>query len=226
MAQVKKINMKNPNVKLPVYDVIMDDENPELGMEKISLVKDPANKKMFIAFEDHQKKTKLLFSEDRQLVTCALMQPDDLIYRNQGGEEFYVKYSSTTIEQMVHKFMKEGRTKEINVEHSVDVSGVYVVEIACTDASRGVNGPEGLELKDGSAWCTLKVDNPKVWESVKDKTFEGISLEGLFGMKQEFKKQESLPKNLPSSTIDIILDPEASYKAKYKALVNDIANKK
>jgi hypothetical protein len=115
--------------------------------------------------------------------------------------------------------MKEGRTGSINVEHSKDVEGVHVVEIACVDNARGLSSPKGLDLKDGSAWCTLKIDNPTIWQSVKDKTFEGISLEGFFGMKQEFK-------NATSSPTKTILDPKASYKAKYTALLKQIANNK
>ena len=211
--------MKYKDIELPVYDAYMTEDNEELGMEKISLVKDPANRINFMAFSEDKAKTKLLFSEDRQLVTCALMQPDDLIYRNQGGQEFYIKYSVKTIEQMVHKYMKEGRTNSINVEHSKDVKGVHVVEIACVDNARGLTSPKGLDLKDGSAWCTLKIDNPEVWASVKDKTFEGISLEGFFGMKQEFSKQKM------NSNISVILDTEQSYKARHDALVKQINNK-
>lgn len=205
--------------ELPVYDAYMTEDNEELGMEKISLVKDPANRIKYMAFNNDQTKAKLLFSEDRNLITCALMQPDDLIYRNQDGKEFYIKYSAKTIEQMVHKFMKEDRNNEINKEHKTDVEGVYVAEIACVDTARGLAGPEGLNLKDGSAWCTLKVDNPEVWASVKDKTFEGISLEGFFGMRQEFSTHKI------NSNISVILDTEQSYKIRYDALVKRINNK-
>ena len=48
-------------------------------------------------------------------------------------------------------------------------------------------------------------------------------------MKQEFSKQEqkeNLKENCFSSHIDTILNPEASYKTKYKALVKEITNKK
>jgi len=221
--------MEKKQTELPIYDAFMIEGNEELGMEKISLVKDPANRKAFLSFSEHKEKAKFMFSEDRQLITCALMQPDDLIYRNQGGEEFYIKYSSFTIEKMIHKFMKEAKTNDINEHHKTDVNGVYVVEIACVDASRGLSGPKDLELKDGSAWCTLKIDNPKIWKSVKDKTFEGVSLEGLFGMKQEFSKQEtkeSLKDSSLISCVNLILDPKSSYKAKYNALVNNIINKK
>ena len=69
--------MKYKDIDLPVYDAFMVDGNEELGMEKISLVKDPANKKAFLAFSKQEpKELKLLLSEDRQLVTCALMQPE------------------------------------------------------------------------------------------------------------------------------------------------------
>ena len=211
--------MKYKDIELPVYDAYMIEDNEELGMEKISLVKDPANRIKFMAFSEVKAKTKILLSEDRQLVTCALMQPDDLIYRNQDGQEFYIKYSVKTIEQMVHKFMKGGDTGEINIEHSKGTKGVHVVEIACVDSSRGLKSPEGLDLKDGSAWCTLKIDNPEIWASVKDKTFEGISLEGMFGMRQEFSTDKT------NSNISVILDTEQSYKVRHDALIKQINNK-
>ena len=214
--------------ELPIYDAILVEGEDDLGVDKISLVKNPANKAAFLTFsEDEIEKVNIVLSEDRRLLTALVMQPDFPMYRKIKGQEFYVKYSAETIEKMSFKYMRELRGHEVNVEHSTDVEGVYIVESGVVDKSRGMGGPEGLEMTDGSWWVTFKVDNDKAWESAKDGTFTGISLEGEFNLKQEFSEEVeiNLKDEAAVSFESIILSPDAKRIDKYNALVNKLSSK-
>jgi len=214
---------------LPIYDAfLIEDDDLELGVDKISLVKNPANKASFMTFsEDEEEKTKIVLSEDRRLITAVVMLPDFPMYRKVGEKEFYVKYSAETIEQMAFKYMRELRGHSVNVEHNVDVEGVYIVESGVVDLSRGSVSPEGLNLKTGSWWVTFKVDNEKIWESAKDGTFTGISLEGYFNLRQEFSEEIEI--NLKDedtvSFESLILSPDAKKIDIYNAFVNRVRSK-
>jgi hypothetical protein len=77
--------------------------------------------------------------------------------------------------------MKENRTKEVNEMHETDVDGVFLFESFIIDQSRGIKTPEGFdELPDGSWFGSFKVENDDIWKKVKDGTYTGFSVEGLF----------------------------------------------
>ena len=215
-------------MNLPIYDAVLVEGDDEIGVDKISLVKNPANKAAFMTFsEDKIEKVKVVLSEERKLLTAVVMQPDFPMYRDIQGHQFYVKYSAETIEKMAFKYMRELKLAEVNVEHSVDVKDVYIVESGIVDSTRGMSGPTGLELKEGSWWVTFKVDNPDVWGAAKDGTFTGVSLEGYFDLRQEFTSQEKVisEKQEPVSFSSLILRPDTERITLYNALVNKLSSK-
>jgi hypothetical protein len=79
--------------------------------------------------------------------------------------------------------------------HSPDaqVEGVTMFESFITDASRGIQPMKGFEdAPDGSWFGSFKVDNPQVWNDVKDGKFKGFSVEGLFTYKTQMSKEQEL----------------------------------
>lgn len=171
--------MKN---NLPLYEAIIDDY--DTGIDKISLVKMPAVESNFISFDKDKKHIMFSSNEEQQMITGVLMRADYPIYRNdlQLGE-YYVQFSKDTIKTMAEKLLVDCRQNWINIEHSdnSDVYGVNMLELFIKDSSKGVN-PIGFEdITDGSLFATFKVNNPLVWECIKNGTFKGFSLEGQFG---------------------------------------------
>jgi hypothetical protein len=162
-----------------IYLTVDQDEQDETRVEKVSFVDSPAIQRGWMAFNGQQRFK--VQSEDRRIVSGALMVAGLPIYRRDDSGEYYVSFTASAIQAIVYKFMKENRTKEVNEMHETDVDGVFLFESFIIDQSRGIKTPEGFdELPDGSWFGSFKVENDEVWNKVKDGTYTGFSVEGLF----------------------------------------------
>jgi hypothetical protein len=162
-----------------IYLTVDQDEQDETRVEKVSFVDSPAIQRGWMAFNGQQRFK--VQSEDRRIVSGALMVAGLPIYRRDDSGEYYVSFTASAIQAIVYKFMKENRTREVNEMHETDVDGVFLFESFIIDQSRGIKTPEGFdELPDGSWFGSFKVENDEVWKKVKDGTYTGFSVEGLF----------------------------------------------
>jgi hypothetical protein len=162
-----------------IYLTVDQDEQDETRVEKVSFVDSPAIQRGWMAFNNQQRFK--VQSEDRRIVSGALMVAGLPIYRKDDSGECYVSFTASAIQSIVYKFMKENRTREVNEMHETDVDGVFLFESFIIDQSRGIKTPEGFdELPDGSWFGSFKVENDEVWRKVKDGTYTGFSVEGLF----------------------------------------------
>ena len=171
---------------IPIYNIVIDDN--ETGIDRISLVQSPAVESNFIAFNEN-KKQRILFSanEEQQMIVGVLARADYPIYRNdeQLGE-YYIQFGKDVIKKMAEKLLLDNHQNWVNIEHleNSDVNGVNMVEMFIKNTEDGIN-PKGFEdISDGSLFATFKVRNPKIWEYIKNGTFLGFSVEGIFGVEQ------------------------------------------
>lgn len=171
---------------IPIYNIVIDDN--ETGIDRISLVQSPAVESNFIAFNEN-KKQRILFSanEEQQMIVGVLARADYPIYRNdeQLGE-YYIQFGKDVIKKMAEKLLLDNHQNWVNIEHlkNSDVKGVNMVEMFIKNTEDGIN-PKGFEdISDGSLFATFKVRNPKIWEYIKNGTFLGFSVEGIFGVEQ------------------------------------------
>lgn len=119
--------------------------------------------------------------EEQRIVTGPLMIADLPIYRRDENGEYYVVFSSDEIKKIVQRFFKKGYQKKVNIEHDEPTTGVYMYESYIINRELGINPPKGYEdVADGSWFGTFKIDNNTIWDMVKDGTFKGFSVEGLF----------------------------------------------
>lgn len=136
--------------------------------------------------------------EEKRIVAGPLMVADMPIYRNYEGKEFFVKFSSQTIEQIVNKFMAEGRINEFNKMHNEKdkLKDVFLQQTFIIDSTKGINTPNGFEaLPDGSWFGYVKVNNDEIWNDyVKTGQFNGFSVEGVFSEKKQFNKENIMTK--------------------------------
>jgi hypothetical protein len=162
-----------------IYLTVDQDEADETRVEKVSFVDSPAIQRGWMAFNGQQRFK--VQSEDRRIVSGALMVAGLPIYRRDESGEYYVSFTASAIQAIVYKFMKENRTKEVNEMHETDVDGVFLFESFIVDSTRGIRTTDGFdELPDGSWFGSFKVENDEVWAKVKDGTYTGFSVEGLF----------------------------------------------
>lgn len=181
---------------IPVYDAIISDSSQ--GMDKISLVDEPAVMSDFLKFKGQPKQ--VLFAvadEEKRLVYGVIMRADFPIYRREtqkdGKEfEFYIIYKADTIRQMAEKYLADGKCNNVNLMHKdgSDVEGVQMVQYFIKDTSMGV-APAGFDnIADGSLFGEFHVTNDEVWAAIKDGTYKGFSLEGYFDLVPEEDRDE------------------------------------
>lgn len=169
---------------IPIYEALITDELQ--GIFNISLVDCPAVQSNFLAFNKQQKQFNYTIqNEEKRIVFGVLMRANYNIFRhdNELGD-YYVRYSPETIKLMAEKLMLDKNHNNINIQHIKDsnVQGVNLFEIFIKDSEKGIN-PKGFEdIEDGSLFAAYKVENPAIWEAIKNGTFNGFSLEGLFNI--------------------------------------------
>ena len=185
---------------LPVFDALISDE--DTGMLKISLVDKPAVMTDFLAFDAVRRMQMYsIQDEEKRLVYGVVMRADFPIYRrDERVGEYYIVYKPETIRQMAEKYLADGFQNRVNVMHSTDVEDVQMVQWFIKDTARGVN-PEGFpDVADGSLFAEFHVLNDKVWDAVKDGTYKGFSLEGVFDFIPETDKEAA--REMAKDTVD------------------------
>ena len=185
-------------MKLPIYQLeISDDLNDDVEVDFVALVDRPAIEKDFLMFKE-AKANFIIQSEDRRIVSGALMLADTPIYRNDQNGEYYVTFTKDTIEKIAQKFFKKGYQSNVNLMHdeALAVEGVTMYESFIVDSSRGVMAMKGFEdAPEGSWFGSFKVENESVWNKIKSGEFKGFSVEGIFNYKkgkQPMSVEESL----------------------------------
>lgn len=186
---------------IPIYEAIINDQSE--GIFKISLVDLPAVESDFLTFKKQDLIKYSIQNEEQRIVYGVLMRADFNIYRySKDLGEFYIRYSKETIKKMAEKLMLDGFHNNINLQHQIDTEGVNLIQIFIKDEANGVS-PKGFEdIEDGSLFAVYKINNEKVWRSIKEGIFKGFSLEGYFEIKptkletSRMKKLEKLKKQL------------------------------
>jgi hypothetical protein len=166
---------------IPIYNAEILDA--ECGIDRISLVNDPAVDAYFVSFSKDKIQQMFTTNEEQKMITGVVMRCDYPIYRNDEHlGEYYINFSADVIKQMAQKLLRDNNQNNVNIEHmfNSDVEGVEMVELFIKDRNKGKN-PTGFEdINDGSLFATFKVDNQDIWQQIKNGTFKGYSLEGLF----------------------------------------------
>lgn len=185
---------------IPVYNATISDE--ETGMFKISLVDEPAVMSNFLAFDKTRKPLMYaIANEEKRIVRGVVMRADFPIYKyDENFGEYYIIYKADTIRQMAEKYLLESRQNDVNLMHKdgSDVDGVQMVQYFIKDTTAGVCPTGFEEIADGSLFAEFHIVNDEVWEQVKDGTFKGYSLEGVFDLvpEQDEERVESIVDSL------------------------------
>ena len=171
---------------IPVFEAILGGE--DCGMQRISLVDDPAVCSNFVALAAKPASVTLrVVDEEKQLVRGVVMRADFPIYRvDKEMGEYYIIYKADTIRAMAEKYLTESRQNNVDLMHDgKEVGGVQMVQWFIKDSSVGIT-PEGFDdISDGSLFAEFHITDPDIWAQVKDGDFKGFSLEGLFDLVPE-----------------------------------------
>jgi hypothetical protein len=171
--------------ELETVELYIDESKIEDGIDAISFVKQPAIEENFIALSKHKVEFKSIDDEKRVVVGLALV-PDKKIYRRNGDKEFNIIFNKDTVKQASHLYLKRLKVNNTTLEHKAPTEGVSVVESwIVEDVKNDKSNLYGLNAVEGAWVVVMKVDNDDVWKDVKDGTYLGLSIEGIFSDKKE-----------------------------------------
>ena len=130
-------------------------------------------------------------NKEERIVVGPAMIPDMPIYRKDETGEYYVFFDRKTIETIALKFYAKGFQQSANEMHMKPIEGVTFFQSWIADESKGIPKMKQFEsLPDGTWFLGAKVNNDETWEKVKNGTFRGFSVEGMFDM-TEIKMRKS-----------------------------------
>lgn len=198
-----------------IVELIIDENDSQIGIEAISVVENPAIEEDFVALNNNNNLITLAeSSKEKRLLVGALLIPNKPIYRNGKDEDYYIYFSKDTIVKASQMYLKNGNQGNATLEHQHKVNGLtlvesWIVEDDVKDKSRlfGMNVPIGTWM--GS----VKVNNDEIWNDyVKTGKVKGFSIEGYFADKvikkdsKEESKEEVEANALLSKVISILKD--------------------
>lgn len=136
---------------------------------------------------DNDTQVKTLFSVadgDKQMIVSPVMVPNKPILRvDEKGDYYYIYFTPDTIERMAHKFLKDGYSQNINLEHDQDMklTGIAVVESWIKTDEGDKSAKFGFnDMPAGTWFVQMKVYDENLWKMVKSGEVKGLSLEGIF----------------------------------------------
>ena len=163
------------------------------GIDAVSLVDAPAIEENFIALN---KEYKIEFAEvdtEKRILMGAALIPNKQIYRKNGKDEFYVFFSEATVKQASELFLKNGNQSNATLEHKAKFDGATVVESWIIDNPEMDKSKQyGFSLPKGTWMISMKIEDDKVWQQVKEGVYKGFSIEGYFADKLQMSEEIAL----------------------------------
>ena len=152
---------------MPIYELFVEDSE-FIGL---ALVDSPAIEQDFMFFSEQP--VKMQFNEDKMMVKGPALIPNQLIYRNDALGERYVYFSSETIVKFVELLMSKEKNK-FNLGHTDKYLDAVLIESYFVGEENEFGVPK-------DSWVVgLKVRDKEAWESIKNGTFKGFSVQSMF----------------------------------------------
>jgi hypothetical protein len=193
--------------KLPLYRIVINEDDELTGVDFISLVDEPAIEVNWLAFSSVHFDFKV--EKDKQILYGPLMITDKIMYRNDDIRgEYNVKFLKQDIESIVKKFSKNNFNNNISFMHSGQVVKGTLVEHFIVREGMTVPGFENIP--DGTWMGRVYIEDEKFWmDYVKTDIVKGFSIEinGLL-QRQDFSKETSLWAEIENIVTSDISDDE------------------
>ena len=187
--------------------------------DAISLVTEPAIESDFVFFNKDKDIVKETFSnDDKHILYGAVLRPDFPIYRNDGENEYYLEFTSESIERMARDYMMNYRQGNVTIQHEEYANEVFMVESWIKqdmDKDKSVSVGLDKSLPIGTWFCGFYVNNNDVWERIKSGELKGFSVEAMIDLEDfaKVKKEDEFEMN-------------ESFWSKLKSIVNEALGKK
>lgn len=177
---------------MDIIELFINENEAEDGISAISFVKQPAIEENFVALSQQKVEFKSIDDEKRVVVGLALV-PDKEIYRRQGDYEYKIVFSKDTVRKASHLYLKQLNNNNATLEHEEDAQGISVVESwIVEDVENDKSKLYNLNAVEGAWVVVMKVDNDEIWKDVKEGTYLGLSIEGIFSDKEVKTSEEKV----------------------------------
>jgi len=176
---------------MKIIELILDEEQDDIGVDAISIVESPAIESDFVALKNQEIKLAEV-DKEKKILMGALLIPNKPIYRNGGEGEYYIYFSKDTIVKASQMFLQNGKQSNSTLEHNQALNGLTLVESWIVESKeQDKSALYGLDVPVGTWMGSVKVNNEDVWnEYVKTNKVKGFSIEGYFADKMETPKDK------------------------------------
>ncbi len=193
---------------MKIIELILDEDQDDIGVEAISIVESPAIESDFVALKNQEIKLAEV-DKEKKILMGALLIPNKPIYRNGAEGEYYIYFSKDTIVKASQMFLQKGNQSNSTLEHAEPLSGLTLVESwIVEDKAKDKTALYGLDVPVGTWMGSVKVNNDEIWqEYILTQKCKGFSIEGYFADKMEAPKEkveEQLSEELLSKIKNIL----------------------
>jgi hypothetical protein len=130
---------------------------------------------------------------EKHIVLGPAMIPDQMIFRKDAlGNPYYVYFSPDTIKMIAEKYMRNKYTDNNDTMHDGKaIKDIHVLESWIKESNNDKSNDYGFDsLPVGTWFVSMKVNNPTVWDEVKQGKLNGFSVSGYFEEVAAFTKEE------------------------------------
>ena len=175
---------------MKIIELILDEDQEDIGVDAISIVESPAIESDFVALKNQEIKLAEV-DKEKKILMGALLIPNKPIYRNGEEGEYYIYFSKDTIVKASQMFLQNGKQSNSTLEHSKALNGLTLVESWIVEGKeKDKTALYSLDVPVGTWMGSVKVNNDDVWnEYVKTNKVKGFSIEGYFADKMESPKE-------------------------------------
>lgn len=166
---------------MKIVELILDEENDDIGVSALSLVENPAIEEEWIALKSQEVKFAQIDQEKRILMGAALV-PNRPIYRkSDDDEEYYIFFNKDTVRKASEMFFVNGNQSSSTLEHKYKLEGMTVVESwIIENKDKDKSAHYGMDLPEGTWMVSMKVNDDDIWENyIKTKKVRGFSIEAF-----------------------------------------------
>jgi len=131
---------------------------------------------------NNTERYKFGIDEEQMKVIGAMLIPDKLILRiDEEGNPYYVYFSKDTVKAIAEKAMKNKLIDVVNLEHNPDHKvDAYMTQSWIKESDNDKSISYGMDVPDGTWLAEYKIEDDKVWNEIKNGTYKGFSIEGIF----------------------------------------------
>ena len=161
------------------------------GIYALSVVKNPAMQSNWITLSENKTLKLATVDKERRILMGVALIPNKPIYRKDTNGEYNIIFSSNTVEQAAHDFVKRGNTNNSTLEHEIDLGSDAVSVVESWIIADDVNDKTrkyGLNEPVGSWAVMMKVHDNATWEKAKNGDILGFSIDAMFNLNEITKK--------------------------------------